>query len=93
MERDRLFEEIKRRLTELYSDRVRGVPLFGSHARGYTREDSDIDLMVLLEGPVESWRGSKAIINAIYPLRLEVLNPIEVLPVDTRIYESGQFAL
>ena len=37
----------------MYGPRLKRVILFGSHARGDARPDSDIDLLVVLEGPVD----------------------------------------
>ncbi len=40
-------------LRELYGTRLEHLVLFGSHARGDARPDSDVDLLVVLDGPVE----------------------------------------
>jgi hypothetical protein len=40
-------------LRQVYGPRLERVILFGSHARGDARPDSDIDLLVVLEGPVD----------------------------------------
>lgn len=43
-----IVREFKAALQTLYGDRLNGVVLFGSYARGDYDEESDIDLMVLL---------------------------------------------
>jgi len=48
-----LIERYVRMLLERYSERLLGVVLFGSVARGDWRRDSDIDLMVVVDG----WEG------------------------------------
>ena len=40
-------------LRQMYGPRLKRVILFGSHARGDAQPDSDIDLLVVLEGPVD----------------------------------------
>lgn len=46
--------EAKARLRATYGDRLRRVVLYGSHARGDARPNSDIDLLVVLDGPIEN---------------------------------------
>ena len=43
-------------LEELYGTRVRDLLLYGSYARGNQREGGDVELLVLLDGPVETGR-------------------------------------
>jgi predicted nucleotidyltransferase len=44
--------EARRRLEALYGDRLVRVVLYGSQARGEARSDSDVDVIVVLKGPV-----------------------------------------
>jgi uncharacterized protein len=44
-----LVRDFQRRLRERFGNQLREMRLFGSHARGTAREDSDIDVFVLLE--------------------------------------------
>lgn len=46
--------ELKRRFQELYGDRLVHVILYGSRARGDHEEYSDIDVLVVLKGPVDA---------------------------------------
>ena len=45
--------ELKRRFEDLYGDRLVKMILYGSHARGDAGRWSDIDVMVVLKGPVD----------------------------------------
>jgi uncharacterized protein len=53
-------EQYAGRLRERFADRLRAIVLFGSFARGTADEDSDIDLLVLVDAltPDEQWEAS-----------------------------------
>lgn len=88
-----LLARVKARLQAIYGDRLGGVVLYGSEARGEAASDSDIDLLVLLIGPVALGRELRTIIAALYPLQLEIERPLHAIPVDMHVYEAGEFAL
>ena len=45
--------EAKEELEALYGDRLRKLVVYGSQARGDARPDSDVDLMIILDGQVD----------------------------------------
>lgn len=47
-----ILREFRSGLERLYGPRLANVVLFGSRARGEARPDSDIDLLVVLQGPL-----------------------------------------
>jgi predicted nucleotidyltransferase len=51
----RLLAEFKSGLVDLYSNRLKGVYLFGSYARGDYHEDSDVDIMIVLDDYESYW--------------------------------------
>ena len=47
-----ILNELRRCLVELYGDRLARMILFGSRARSDVESGSDVDILVVLEGPV-----------------------------------------
>ncbi len=93
METEKLLKRVKSLLQDAFSERLRGVILYGSEARGEAQPDSDIDFLVLLEGPVNHWNDSRTCIHCLYDLVLELERPIHAKPVDIRDYEAQEYPL
>ena len=81
-----VLNEFKRELRGLYGERLKDVILFGSHARGEARFDSDIDVMVVLRGEVAPGREIDRMIDIITELNLEYSVLLSVVPVAEEIY-------
>jgi predicted nucleotidyltransferase len=77
-----LLARIKSRLQAVYGDRLRGVVLYGSEARREATPDSDVDILILLTGPVTLGRELRTIIEALYPLQREMDRVLEAFPLD-----------
>jgi len=52
---DPILVRLKRELVALYGPRLKQVLLYGSRARGDFHDDSDYDVLVVLEGPFHWW--------------------------------------
>ncbi len=48
----RALKELKQFLSEIYGDRLQGVYLYGSYARGDFHAGSDVDILLVLKGTV-----------------------------------------
>jgi predicted nucleotidyltransferase len=93
MTREELLKEIKARLSAAHGNRLRAVVLYGSEARGTAGPDSDIDVLVLLEGPVDYLRDLVTNIKTLYPLALHIERPISAKPIEASEYESVECPL
>jgi len=89
-----LLNDVKERLTVAYGDRLDAVVLFGSEARGDAGAESDIDLLVVLRGPMADYGLElDRSLTAVYPVALRVGRRISVKPVARRDYEEGDCPL
>lgn len=52
----KILQEIAELLRNVYGERLRAVIMYGSVARGTQTKDSDVDIMVLIEGTDEELR-------------------------------------
>src|SRR5262244_2700928 len=80
-------------LQTLYAERFKALVLYGSCAQGTAGVESDIDLMVLLEGPVDVAQEIRRIWAVLYPIQLESERLLSVVPVDVALYDRGEYAL
>ena len=85
--------QLKVRLGDAFGMRLRAVVLYGSRARGAATPDSDMDLMVVLAGPVRLGRDIETIVRAIYPIQLEAKHPIHAMPVDESDFSAQEYAV
>jgi len=83
-----LLDEIKNRLKKAHGRRLAGVVLYGSEARGQAGQDSDVDVLVLLEEPIDYGRDLETNLDALYPLSLEIGRRISAKPVSAKEYET-----
>ncbi len=88
-----VLSRMKSRLRAAFGQRLQGVILYGSEARRQSDQESDIDLLVLLSGPVDQGEDSWTCIRALYALVLELERPIHAKPTDVLAYEAQQLPL
>lgn len=67
--------------------------LYGSLARGRSDDESDIDLLVLLEDPVDYFAELRKIVELLYPVQLESDRLISAKPVSIDEFNEGTIAL
>ena len=88
-----LLKRIRALLEPAFGSRLHGVVLYGSMSRGEAREDSDVDILVLLDDPIRLGDDLRTIIHATYALQLEIDRSIHAIPVSRRSFDAGMFAL
>lgn len=76
-------------LRGLYGDRLSDVVLFGSYARGEADSDSDIDLLVVLQGSVDPWEELRCLDDLLWQLSFEHGVTVSALPVSEEQWRTG----
>ena len=70
------------RLRAVFGERVRELRLFGSYARGDAHEDSDVDVLVVIDGLTDLEIGLVA--NEAAPVIMATGVPLAPLPMSTQ---------
>lgn len=66
------FIEIREALEQTFGKRFHHAVLYGSEARGQADPDSDIDLMVVLDGAVSYFTDLHRSVAAVYPIEMRL---------------------
>jgi len=81
-------KKLKVEIKKLYGKRFKNIILYGSWARGEATEESDIDVVIILEGKVIPGREIDRMIDIITDINLEYGVLISVYPVSEDDYSS-----
>ncbi len=88
-----IVNKCKEVLARQYGKRLRGVILYGSMARGEATDGSDIDLLVLLDPPLDYFAELRKLVDVLYPIQLESEQLISAKPVSFNDFEIGSLSL
>lgn len=88
-----IVNKCKEVLARQYGKRLKGVILYGSMARGESTTDSDIDLLVLLDPPLDYFAELRNLVEVLYPVQLESEQLISAKPVSLNDFEIGSLSL
>jgi len=88
-----IVQKCKEALVNKYGKRLKGVILYGSMARGQALSDSDIDLLVLLDAPLDYFAELRQLVDVLYPMQLESEQLISAKPALFKDFEAGTLSL
>lgn len=88
-----ILREVKAKLEAIYGDRLRGIVLYGSWARGEATDGSDIDLLILLDNVQNPVSELDEYSKEIHEIDLEYDVVISTLPVDADDFATGELPL
>jgi predicted nucleotidyltransferase len=84
--RQKAVEVFVKRACQAYGDRIRGITLFGSVARGTPLTDSDIDLLVVIDK--EDFRLRRELIGLAFDVLLETGGDLSVKVLSSQDFQA-----
>ena len=84
----KILKEFRKEVESIYGARLKSLILYGSWARGTGTDDSDIDVAVVLDGPVNPCDEIDRMIDVITDINLKYQTLISVYPVSEKNYKS-----
>lgn len=76
-----IVKEIKKHLTMIYRGKIKQVIVYGSFARNEAREDSDVDLLVVISDDLDPFKVRKSISDFLFEILLEREELITILAI------------
>ncbi len=90
---DALLSDLRQRLRALYGKRLTRLVLYGSHARGDALEDSDVDVLVVLEGEVRPFEEIERMNAVVFEAELRHGALVSTVPTSLASLSSPTTAL
>lgn len=87
-----LLADLRAALEALYGDRLVHLVLYGSQARGDTHDESDVDVLVVLRGPVQPGREIRRMGTMRTRIGLQYEQALSLLPVSKSDYQARSSA-
>jgi len=84
----KILGEFRTEVEKLYGDKLKNILLYGSWARGDATKESDIDLLIVLEGKVIPGKEVDRMINIITDINLKYGVLLSVYPVSEEDYST-----
>ena len=83
-----LLSDLRTELKDLYGDRLLQLVLYGSQVRGEAHPESDVDVLVVLDGPVEPGEEIRRMGTVRTRIGLRYEKALSLLPVSETDYEN-----
>ncbi len=84
-----LLERLDQSLRALYRKRYRGLVLHGAQARGEARHSNRVDVILLLDGPIDAMREILRTEDAVWSLAFEAGFTVGLLPIEESRFETS----
>jgi predicted nucleotidyltransferase len=83
-----LIKKIKKYLRERYGEKIKKVILYGSYVKGKATEESDIDVIVVVDDSLNSAKVRESLSDYLFDVLLEEEELISVLVINESLYEN-----
>jgi len=72
----------------MYWGKIKKVILYGSYVRGEATRDSDIDILVLIDQPLNPFEVRESLSDLLFDILLEEGELVSVIAVPEHLYEN-----
>jgi len=84
----RLINQIKAHLIKIYGGKIKKVILYGSYVRGEATRNSDIDILVLIDQPLNPFEVRNSLSDLLFDILLEEGELVSVIAVPEYLFEN-----
>jgi len=83
-----LINRIKAHLVKMYGGKIKKVILYGSYVRGESTQNSDIDILVLVDKSLNPFEVRKSLSDLLFDILLDEGELISVIAIPESMYEN-----
>jgi len=81
-------EEVKEYLIAIYGERIKQVILYGSFVRGEATEESDIDVLIVVDDSLNPFEVRKSLSDILFDILLEKGELISVIAIPESFFKN-----
>ncbi len=83
-----ILKKLKNFIVKNYGNKVKKVILYGSYAKGNPKEDSDIDIMVVVDNSVNSYKIEEELNEILFDILIEYRKLVSLLVVNEGLFQN-----
>lgn len=83
-----LINKIKAHLIKIYGGKIKKIILYGSYVRGEANEDSDIDILVLVDDSLNPFEVRESLSDFLFDILLEEGELVSVIAIPEHLFEN-----
>jgi predicted nucleotidyltransferase len=83
-----LVSQVKEHLIGLYGGKIKQVIMYGSYVRGAATEDSDIDVLIVVDDALDPFEVRKSLSDILFDIILEKGELISVIAIPEHLFNN-----